>query len=659
MSLAIFAPLLLAQAAPQSFAVSDPGRVAELAEPAFLPDGSGVVYSVSSEDAVADLASSDLWRSDWNTGAKRQLTRTPRASEWLPRPSSDGKHIYFLSDGAKDETTQLWAIPAKGGKARQVTRVTGGISDFALAPDGRRAVVVAEAGSTVGIAPGKTPAPVVIDRYAFKQDYRGRIDDRVAQLVLVDLGSGKAQALTSGRSDAANPAWSPDGSAIAYVSYRDEAADRIGDSDIMLIAPDPGARPRVVSPSRNADNDLSGTPMRPAWSPDGQRLAWVTSAEPKWIYYSPHQLSVLDLRSGVLSTPARIDRWFYQPRWSSDGKSLLTMVEQDRTTWLARIDPDSGSLDYLTSGPRVASEFAVGPQGRIAVLEATGTQPYSLKTVEAQPRTLADHNAWLAERRLAAMEEISFRSADGTEVHGLLTPPRPGTVAQGARAPLIVQVHGGPVSQFAHEFMPDWQVLSAQGYAVLAVNPRGSSGRGFDFARAIYADWGNLDVADLKAGIDHVLARGLADPERIGIGGWSYGGYLTNYMIASDPRLKAAVSGAGASNITGLWGIDQYIREYDLELGKPWENPEVWARVSYPFLKPQTIKTPTLFLCAGEDLNVPCAGAEQMYQLLRSRDVPSRLVVYPGENHGLEVPSYRADRMSRSLDWYEHYLKGQ
>lgn len=656
MSLALIAPVLLAQAVPASMAVADIDRVVELAEPVFLPDGSAVVYSATVADPKADTRTSDLWRSEWTDGKRRNLTRTPGKSEWLPQASSDGKRIYFLADTAKDDTTQLWTIAATGGARRQVTRLPGGITDFALAPDGKRAVVVAERGSSVGVS--GTPPPVVIDRYQAKQDYRGRIDDRVAQLFLVDLKNGKASQLTNGRFDVATPSWSPDGLSIAYVSWQDEAADRRGDSDVFVIAPEPGAQPRAVSPSRNADNDPNSTPMRPAWSPDSRKLAWVTGGESRWIYYAPHQLTVLDLASGAATTPARIDRWFYQPRWSADGSAVLALVEQDRDTWLARIDPASDRIDYLTQGARFATDFAVGPHGRIAVLDGTVERPAALRSVEASPRVLADHNGWLADKVLVRPEDVSFRSADGTEIHGLFTPPLPGSVADGSKPPLVVRVHGGPVYQFSHEFMADWQVLAAKGYAVLAVNPRGSSGRGFDFARAIYADWGNKDVADLRAGIDHVLARGLADPDRIGIGGWSYGGILTNYMIASEPRLKAAVSGAGASYFPGLWGVDQYISEYDHELGKPWENPEGWAKVSYPFLKPQTIRTPTLFLCAEQDANVPCAGSEQMYQVLKSRDVPTRLVVYPGENHGLSVPSYTTDRLQRTIDWYDRYLKG-
>ena len=226
----------------------------------------------------------------------------------------------------------------------------------------------------------------------------------------------------------------------------------------------------------------------------------------------------------------------------------------------------------------------------------------------------------------------------------------------GEPLPLIVRLHGGPVYQFSHEFMFDWQLYAAHGYAVLAVNPRGSSGRGFDFARAIYADWGNLDVADVRAGIKHVVELGFADANRVGVGGRSYGGILTNYMIASMPSLKAAVSGAGMANFLAAYGSDQYAREYELEIGTPWDDFETYARLSYPFLQAGRVETPTLFYCAEADENVPCIGAEQMYQALRSRRIPTQLVVYPGEDHGLTVPSYLADRLQRSLDWYDRFL---
>jgi dipeptidyl aminopeptidase/acylaminoacyl peptidase len=189
------------------------------------------------------------------------------------------------------------------------------------------------------------------------------------------------------------------------------------------------------------------------------------------------------------------------------------------------------------------------------------------------------------------------------------------------------------------------------------VNPRGGSGRGFDFGRAIYADWGNKDVQDVLAAVDWAVGAGIADPDRLGVGGRSYGSILTNYVIASDQRFKAAVSGSGASNPLGSYGFDQYTREYELELGTPWENRELYEKLGYPFLHADRITTPTLFYCAEKDFNVPCHGSEQMYQALRSRGVPTRLIIYPGEYHPITVPSYLRDRMARALEWYDRYLK--
>jgi dipeptidyl aminopeptidase/acylaminoacyl peptidase len=189
------------------------------------------------------------------------------------------------------------------------------------------------------------------------------------------------------------------------------------------------------------------------------------------------------------------------------------------------------------------------------------------------------------------------------------------------------------------------------------VNPRGSSGRGFDFSRAIYADWGNLDARDISAGITHAIESGIADPQRVGVMGWSYGGILTDYMIASDPRIRAAVSGAGVANVLATFGVDMYVREYLAELGTPWENFDTWRKLAYPFLHPERITAPTLFQCAADDDNVPCVGAEQMYQALKVRGVPTRLIVYPGQNHELDVPSYRVHRLRSNLGWFDRWLR--
>jgi dipeptidyl aminopeptidase/acylaminoacyl peptidase len=233
---------------------------------------------------------------------------------------------------------------------------------------------------------------------------------------------------------------------------------------------------------------------------------------------------------------------------------------------------------------------------------------------------------------------------------------RPIGYQEGKRYPTILKVHGGPVYQFSHEFMAEWQFYSAQGFAVILPNPRGSSGRGFEFAKTIYADWGNKDVQDVLAAVDHVVKMGVADSKQLAVGGWSYGSILTNYVLAQDSRFKAAFSGAGSSNALAMYGHDEYVREYEFELGKPWEHADVYLRLSDPFLHANRIKTPTLFLCAQLDYNVPCIGAEQMYQALKSENVPTKLIIYPDQHHSLDVPSYVRHRFTSYVDWVRAHL---
>ena len=648
--------------ASQPLALDDMARLVDLSEPEFSPDGQALVYAARSANLRADLVQSDLWRVGYDGEGRQQLTHTPEDSEWRPKWSPDGKTIAFLSDakadgtGDAEATTQLWLMPTDGGKPRRLTNHPSGVDDFSWGPDSRQVVLVArDAESPPGQTPPKNRPPIVIDRYQFKEDGVGYLDHRRTHLVLLDVASGKSEQLTSGAHDELLPAWSPDGRWIAYVSKRGADPDRHLNFDIYLIEPRAGASERLLTTFPGADLDPYWE-TRPSWSPDSKRIAYLQGGEDKWIYYAPWQLAVVDVDTGKASFPAPIDRCMSKPQWAPDGKSVYLLIEQSRVTHLSRVDLASGKVLELTHGHRFDYDLSVSRNGRIAVLGGGDLRPYDISVLAAKGlRTVADHNEFLAARQLAPVEAIRFTSSDGLVIEGMLVKPigyQPGT-----RYPTIVRVHGGPVYQFSHEFMVDWQLYAANGYAVVAINPRGGSGRGFDFSRAIYADWGNRDARDVLEGIEHVVRMGVADPDRLGIGGWSYGGILTNAIIAQDKRFKAAISGAGASNMYALYGHDQYIREYELELGAPWKNRELYDRASFPFLHADRIATPTLFQCGEQDLNVPCLGAEQMYQALRSLGVPTRLVVYPGEGHQLVVPSYLRDRMARNLAWYDQYLK--
>ena len=223
--------------------------------------------------------------------------------------------------------------------------------------------------------------------------------------------------------------------------------------------------------------------------------------------------------------------------------------------------------------------------------------------------------------------------------------------------PVLLRIHGGPNGQDSHSFNFERELFAANGYVVIAVNYRGSNGRGNEFQKAIFADWGNKEVVDLLGAMDALQKMPWVDSNRLGIGGWSYGGILTDYTIATDQRFKAAISGAGSANQLSMYGSDMYITQYQQEIGPPWKNQALWIKISYPFFHADRIKTPTLFVVGEKDFNVPLVGSEQMYQALRSLGVDTQLVIYPNQFHGITIPSYKVDRLQRYLTWYDKYLK--
>jgi dipeptidyl aminopeptidase/acylaminoacyl peptidase len=276
---------------------------------------------------------------------------------------------------------------------------------------------------------------------------------------------------------------------------------------------------------------------------------------------------------------------------------------------------------------------------------------------QGNPRRLTKHHEeFVSGISFATVEGFTSKSKDGTQVSNLLYRPANQGVAK--KLPTIFFIHGGPTAQDEYGFDLSRQMLAAAGYAVVGVNYRGSNGRGIDFCKAIYADWGNKEVVDIHGAVDHLVAQGIADPDRLGIGGWSYGGILTDYSIATDTRFKAGISGAGSALQLSLYGHDQYINQYENELGVPWKNLDKYLKLSYPLLKADKIKTPTLFVVGEKDFNVPALGSEQMYQALRSQNIPTGLVIYPGQFHGISTPSYQVDRFKRYLEWYDKHLRG-
>jgi dipeptidyl aminopeptidase/acylaminoacyl peptidase len=654
---------LLAAQGQRKLRLDDLYRFREVSSPEISPEGAWVAYSVTVADSARDRSDSDLWMTSWDGQRSLRLT-TSKANEGRPRWSPDGKYLAFLSSRDDErEVAQVWLLDRRGGEAERVTSLPGGVSDYAWSPDSKRLALIASDPDTAATggadtAKSKTPAPIVIDRFQFKEDETGYLDQRRDHLYLFDLASRKAQILTPGDYYEQAPAWSPDGRSIAFVSKRRPDFDRTDNWDLYVVEATAGARPRQVTTFEGPDMDPDWGGRPPAWSPDGKYLAYVQGGPLKLIYYAGQKLAVVPVAGGQarIVTPS-LDRNVLSPRWSADGKAILFLLEEDRVTQLARVPAQGGSVELLTKGRRLVSDYSVSPNGRVAALASTPEAPHEVFALEgSELRPLSRQNEqWLRSIQLAPVEEISFQSRDGTPIHGFLV--RPVGYRSGSRVPTVLRIHGGPVYQFSNEFSLEWQLLAAEGYAVVAANPRGSSGRGEKFSTAIWADWGNKDSQDVLAAVDYAVAQGVADSTRLGVGGWSYGGILTNQVIARDQRFKAAISGAGQSNALAGYGTDQYVREYEAELGTPWANTDVWLRVSYPFFHADRIGTPTLFLCGEKDFNVPLLNSEQMYQALKSLGRQTQLVIYPGEFHSIRKPSYERDRLQRYLDWYGRYLQ--
>jgi dipeptidyl aminopeptidase/acylaminoacyl peptidase len=639
----------------------DYAELRDVDEPNISPDGNFIVYVVKKADMEKDKLPGNLWLTKWDGSENRALTYGEKGASH-PRWSPDGKWIAFLS-GREDEneTDQLWILPSNGGEAQKFTDTKGGVEDFAWSPDSKRIALVVHdpdprEPDKKEKEEKKTLPPLVINRFHFKQDIDGYLTDLWSHLQLLDLDSRKIDILTSGKHDEFLPAWSSDGKEIAFVTKRGDDPDRTENWDVWIIGAQAGAKERQVTTSPEADPDPDSE-SAPAWSPDGKTIAYIHGGDPKKIEYAVHTLAIIPAAGGEAKVLTQnLDRNVEQPHWSPDGKSIFIVLEDDGAQTLVRVPASGGAPEPVVGGRRSVTAYDVSKNGKVIARTSTPDHPYEIFAAEKNNlRNLSKQNdAWLGPIKLAKVEETKFKRENGTEVHGFVV--HPVDPVAGAKPPALLRPHGGPQSQYANEFDFEKQLFAANGYTVIMPNPRGSTGRGEKFAMGIYAAWGTVDVEDDLAAVDDAVARGLADPDRLGVGGWSYGGISTNYLIASTTRFKAATSGASISNVLAGYGTDQYIVDYEQELGMPWKSTDTWLKLSYPFLHADKIKTPTLFLCGESDFNVPLLNTEQMYQALRSLDVPTELVIYPEQHHGLKKPSYIIDRFKRYLDWYAKWM---
>ena len=680
--------------------LDDLARIVDVRDPQISPDGQWIAYVAGTTDVKEDKSASHIWLASYDGSVDRQITFS-QESESSPRWSPDGKYLAFTSGRpGPAKGTQVWLMDRSGGEAWQLTDTKGRLQSFEWSPDSKRlALVIGDPdpddpnnqpevpaaappanatpnntapppgtpnssssvnqsanSSSANSSRPKAPKPIVIDRYKYKQDVEGYLlSGRHSYIYLFDLATKKTERLTAGKADETAPSWSPDGKWIAYLDNHDADPDRDGAGQVFVTEAKASAPEKQITPStsRAERSHLE-------WTTDGKNIIFIEGDEKKYNAYNMAHLAMVAADGN--SAPKRfaateqLDRGVSNPR--IEGDAINFFVADDRSTYPARIQIGGSTVERLMKPPIVMSSWTMAG-GHTVALSTNDTRPNEVFAFEnGTLRQITHHNdALLAELDLGRTEDVEFKSKDGTDVHGLLT--YPADYQKGTKVPLLLRIHGGPNGQDEHAISFERQFFAANGYAVLAVNYRGSSGRGQKYSRAIFADWGHYEVDDLEAGVNHVIAMGVADPERLGVGGWSYGGILTDYMIASDPRFKAATSGAGTAFTVAFYGTDQYILQYDYEIGPPWE-PKAWEtyeKISYPFLHADRIKTPTLFLGGERDFNVPVQGSQQMYEALRSLGRDTQLIIYPNEFHGIRRPSYVRDRYERYLAWYDKHLK--
>ena len=603
-----------------------------ISELQFSPDGARLAFVVT-EPPKGTGRLKHIWIYERQGDFVRQLTYSAK-SESVPRWSPDGRQLAFLSN-RDDDQQQILLMSISGGEGHAITKGKRSVKTFEWSPDSAHIAFLAPDAKTEEEEKkekDKDDAKVV-DK-----------DDKHARLWILDVASGETRDLTKPSWNFDELAWLPAGDRVAVKGTEHPASDEYTERIYSVLVAD-GTMKELVAPHGPFGE------MRVA--PNGKTISYVGAREEG---PEPHDLMLLPITAHAARnlTGANLDRPVEDYHWHADG-SVVLLAANSFTNLLLSYSVDGARHD-LSPAPMAAGSLALAANGDIAFVSQTATQPQEiwLWDQKGPTRQLSRLNDSWKHYALSAPEFYKYKSFDGTEIEAALLKP------QGAddksKLPLIALIHGGPTGRWQNSIETWGQLLATHGYAVFYPNIRGSVGYGQKFVESNRGDWGGGDYKDVMAGVEDLVKRGIADPNRLGIGGWSYGGYMAEWAITQTSVFKAAVSGAGMANLISEFGTEDHPAGDEWFYGVPWEKPEGFLNSS-PFVHLKNARTPTLVLQGDADPIDPLGQSQELYRGLKRYGVEAEFVVYPREPHGFHEEKHLLDRLNRILAWYDKYLK--